>query len=351
MEFIHGIRTKVIIKFVELNAIIVTNFSVYFLYRAFKHYDVQTVKLENNSFAFEKRVSHFSSGVGLLASLDDFYVVTSQTAQLVVIETTHDNYNPTLFQYVQPKSNLCWLRAYVANSLATNGDSWAKLFSTHPSGTYTNQWQIMDMAQFKMGQKPTSGFFTLLEEIPGFVKHRDMTNFIVDNLYWASYNIPYLEEISVRSLNNRACLAGQKRLNETASCWESCARANIFRSRQSKITNLDEFKTLMQYNDWENDPMSEGDPCSAIACRRDLEPLARKNYPSGATDSKVSSVSRVFARSRSDNLASDGYPKIDIKYGPTSDTQPVFCWSNQPQKYAHFGQPDCFDFSWTTVPV
>ena len=77
---------------------------------------------------------HFSSSPGLLASLDDFYIVHSTSAQLAVIETTNDVYNPELFELVTPRSCLCWARAITANTLATTAPSWAMLFAKEASG-------------------------------------------------------------------------------------------------------------------------------------------------------------------------------------------------------------------------
>jgi hypothetical protein len=77
---------------------------------------------------------HFSSSPGLLASLDDFYIVHSASAQLAVIETTNDVYNPELFELVTPRSCLCWARAIAANTLATTAPSWATLFAKEASG-------------------------------------------------------------------------------------------------------------------------------------------------------------------------------------------------------------------------
>ena len=118
--------------------------------RTFKHYNFPSVKFGRTPDVVESemRVDHFSSAPGLLASLDDFYIVTSPTAQLAVIETTHDNYNPKLFDFVKPQTVLCWMRVIVANTLAIDGKSWATLFSTAASGTYTNQVSLLPRYEY-----------------------------------------------------------------------------------------------------------------------------------------------------------------------------------------------------------
>lgn len=39
-------------------------------------------------------------------------------------------------------------------------------------------------------------------------------------------------------------------------------------------------------------------------------------------------------------------PTVKARIGPTSDDQPVFCWSQLEKPYVHVGQPDCWDFNW-----
>jgi len=35
--------------------------------------------------------------------------------------------------------------------------------------------------------------------------------------------------------------------------------------------------------------------------------------------------------------------------GPTHQTQPVFSWTGEWKAFAHFGQPEAFDFSWVNL--
>ena len=317
--------------------------------RIFKHLSLpiaRDVSGNNNShLSIAVREVWFSSSAALLASLDDFYVSRSVdlTVQLVVAETTNDVYAPKLFDLVTPESALCWMRSILATSLAVDAPQWATLFSTAASGTYNNQWQVLDLSRFSPGSPPPSDTFWLLEEIPGLVTARDMTATLLQQGYWASYNIPYFDDISVQSGNVAACkyeLDGKH-----ASCWESNPRANIFRERQSSITTYEQLQRLLQYNDWTNDPLSLGDPHYAVSARNDLRPDAGSVYPSGGVDCKTSSAVR----------ASAPRPEVDLHYGPTWDDQPVFCWSSFERTYgtavySHFGQPDCANFSWTSYP-
>lgn len=328
--------------------------------RTFKHTSLPTIAFVSAAndkkyiYKFSVRSNHFSSSPGLLSSLDDFYVIYSEEppTKLAVIETTNDVMNPDLFEFVTPASCLCWLRVLLANSLATDGHEWTTVFARYHSGTYTNQWQVADLTKFTPGEAPEKGFFYLLEEIPGTIVSRDMTDHLLSTSYWASYNIPYYKSISSVSGYRESCKLHQLLRNDSSTCWDSAPRANIFRERQSELTSIEEFKQLINYNDWQNDPLSLSDPCNAISCRRDLEPEVRNRYPSGGMDAKVSSftlMENFFVKNR-DVKSANNASLVYARMGPTNDQQTSFCWSNLTKKYVHEGQPDCFDFKWVTLP-
>jgi hypothetical protein len=87
----------------------------------------------------------FSSYPGNLFSTDDWYTTS---AGLAVTETTIDNHNTTLWQHVLPTSVLTWLRTMVANRLAKTGPDWAAAFALHNSGTYNNEFHVVDYNAF-----------------------------------------------------------------------------------------------------------------------------------------------------------------------------------------------------------
>jgi hypothetical protein len=204
----------------------------------------------------------------------------------------------------------------------------------------------LDLALFTPGEKELSpNLFWLLEEIPGKVVARDMTDRLVEDGYWASYNVPFFEAISVASGTALACrVQSGTRKDEEENCWATASRAQIFRQRQGQLSTVEDVGALLYYNDWQNDPMSGKDSCKAIACRRDLEPNPRNRYPSGLIDAKVTSARRVAM------VQSESKPFIKARLGPSNDLQPTFCWSGLTREYVHVGQPDCFDFAWTEFP-
>ena len=85
----------------------------------------------------------------------------------------------------------------------------------------------------------------------------------------------------------------------------------------------------------------------AIACRQDLEPNLSDRYPFGALDAKVSRLP----------LAQRSPPVIFARLGPSTASQPPFCWAPfEPSRnkrgkvFSHAGHPQCFDFPWQVMP-
>lgn len=232
------------------------------------------------------------------------------------------------------------MRAITANQVAKDGHDWANLFSAHQSGTYTNQWMILNLNKFTPSKLPERGFLTVLEEVPGRIHWEDMSDFLGRNTYWPSYNNPYFKDIQMLSGYSAACALSDD------WCYDSAPRANIFRQRQSLIQNEVGAQDILAYNDFQNDPLSENDSCNAIACRADLEPNVASRGPFGALDAKVTTVL--------DSLRMGGAaPIIHARLGPTTDQQEPFCWSQlsaeEEAQYSHRGQPDCFDFKWQSI--
>ena len=305
--------------------------------RIFKHYSHPLIS--DGKYLGKQFEMHFSSSPGFLTSIDDYFHVYGH-AKLVVTETTNDLYNVDLLKLVVPESMLSWTRSRIANTMAKNGSDWATVFSIQHSGTYDNQWMVLDMDKFKPGNDPLGGFLTVVEEVPGYTHAEDMTAHLISHEYWASYNAPFFPDISDMIGSTALC-------EQNANfCYDSDPRARIFRERQSAVKDIDSLKLLMGYNRFQTDPIAMNDSCNAIACRQDLEPGAAGEwkYPFGATDAKCSSYTNAVKSP----------PKIFARLGPTHDDQAPFCWSpfdnghkNVRNKvFVHEGHPECFPFEW-----
>jgi len=196
----------------------------------------------------------------------------------------------------------------------------------HNSGTYNNQYAIIDFKLYKPGRPLVADTLWVMEQIPGTVVGADQTSLLTFG-YFPSYNVPFFPEIYNRS--------GYPSVNERMGDvpglgYQNAPRAQIFRRDQGSVTNITAFQNIMRYNDYQHDPISKGDPFSAICSRGDI---GGEHQAFGCIDTKVTSYSLY---------------KQGISYianGPTTNggMLPPFSWSQFPSE-VHPGQPDVFDF-------
>lgn len=67
---------------------------------------------------------------------------------IVVLQTTNHIFNNSILNTLTPHSAVSWQRVRVANMLATNGSAWADLLARENSGTYNNQYMVVDLKRF-----------------------------------------------------------------------------------------------------------------------------------------------------------------------------------------------------------
>jgi hypothetical protein len=296
--------------------------------RIFKHYHFQF-----HAPSGANRVS-FSSYPGYLSSLDDFYMMDSG---LGMIQTSNSLLNNTLLELIKPESLLAWQRVRSANAIAKTGKEWFEAFRTDASGTYVNQYMVVDFKLFKPATALKDGTLWVIEEIPGLVVGADQTETLRRG-YWPSYNVPYYPEIYTRSgyKDDRLGPDGQ---------YELAARAKIFRRDQASVVDMDSFKRIMRYANY-SDPYakhSDGrvDYGAAICMRGDLANNGH-GQPSGCYDSKVTSYLHGFW-----NLSAE------IVNGPSSTSSdgtgglsgnPPFQWRSSFNATRHYGLPEKYAF-------
>ncbi len=109
--------------------------------RIMKHYDLN---FRDPSTAATK-VS-FSSYPGYLESLDDFYMLSSG---LTWTQTSNMMLDQSVYDKVVPQALLAWQRVRIASAMAHTGEEWYNTFRRHASGTYANQYLIVDTKLFR----------------------------------------------------------------------------------------------------------------------------------------------------------------------------------------------------------
>ncbi|XP_052031108.1 phospholipase B-like 1 isoform X2 [Apodemus sylvaticus] len=289
--------------------------------RIYKHWDFNI----KDSFTTSKRLS-FSSYPGFLESLDDFYILSSG---LILLQTTNSVYNKTLLKLVVPETLLAWQRVRVANMMAEGGKEWAQIFSKYNSGTYNNQYMVLDLKKVILKRSLDRGTLYVVEQIPTYVEYSDQTN-VLRKGYWASYNIPFHK--TIYNWSGYPLLVHKLGLDYS---YDLAPRAKIFRRDQGNVTGMASMKYIMRYNNYKEDPYSKGDPCSTICCREDLNGASPS--PGGCYDTKVADI-----------FLATQYKAYAIS-GPTvQDGLPPFNWTRF-NETLHRGMPEVFDFDFVTM--
>jgi len=295
--------------------------------RVFKTYNL-SISVDQSS-----QVVMFSGYPGSLSSVDDYYQMDTK---LVVMETTNGIMNNSLYSAVTPNSVLSWIRAIVSNKMASNGKEWVSIFSNYNSGTYNNQWIVVDMKKLVVGDHLEPGTLWILEQIPGYIESADVTETLSYG-YWPSYNVPYFPLIyNISGFPYYATTYGP------FFSYENNPRAEIFRRDSNKVDSIDGIRAMLRYNDFMHDPLSQGNPGMAISSRFDLVTgnqtnpfLTRSAF--GGVDSKVTSATLVNSMSCS------------VESCPTHDNLPPFEYTKEWESVSHVGQPSMWDFKWVDV--
>ena len=71
--------------------------------------------------------------VGCLESQDDFYMMGNG---LVMLQTTNNVFNMSLYDLVVPQSIPAWIRVRVANQKSTRSDEWGPWIEKYNSGMF-----------------------------------------------------------------------------------------------------------------------------------------------------------------------------------------------------------------------
>jgi hypothetical protein len=258
------------------------------------------------------------------------------------------------------------------------------MFSRYFSGTYANQWIIVDMKHFTPGKgADDADFLWISEQLPGFNTMQDVTKVVkAQGNYWPSYNVPFDKSVYI--------LSGYQTAFETYGdkySYDNTSRALMMRRDHSSVQTLSAMCNEMRQNNYRADEYNpDQDPYLAVSSRKDLR--TENAGLTGAIDAKVSSYSRVAASvtgavrtallaeenvsgpvtlfatmkkmHRNRNVTQQHYaPAMENRLtgttmavsGPThyNADLPVFSWSTANSTLVHLGQPDVFDFDFIQI--
>jgi hypothetical protein len=304
----------------------------------------------------------FSSYPGFLASGDDWYLLGSG---MTVQETTNIIANTEANRFTIPNSVAEFMRVMVANQLGKDGQDWVETFRRYNSGTYNNQYMVVNMNLYEAGMalnELPDGLLWITEQLPGMAPIRDVTDVVRQKGYWESYNLPYFTETYIAS----GTQALQEKYGDIAS-YTKYARPQIIKRQQGNVTDLAGVQKLIRFNEWQTDPLSEcpgctpkSNPMLSIASRGDLIPAGGdwgKWLGAAETGGQLAgptAFGAIDAKITSYSMFKNHFAGV-VQSGPTHETQKAFQWSKSPAgklgaTSSHVGQPDLFDFDWVFTP-
>lgn len=149
----------------------------------------------------------------------------------------------------------------VANYGAGNSKEWVNIFPRYLSGTYTNQFIVMDYKAFTPDQPLPDETLMIVEEVPMTYRIHDISSIVNKQSYWPSFNVAYDPDIYIIANYNAT---------DPHDSYDVSPRANQFRALQKDIHNEEDFKYAITYNKWQTDPLLEGSPKYGISSRYDL---------------------------------------------------------------------------------
>jgi len=245
----------------------------------------------------------FSSYAGYMSSLDDFYLMNSG---LVMIQTSLSVLDKKRLAMQEKNGLLAWHRVRNANAIAKTGPEWAELLGYQNSGTYNNEYMVLNLNKFRDFESATSEngsdgrhpepeplkdeLLYLVEQIPRLVAHGDVTP-ILRYGYFPSYNEPYFKEVYAAA----GYAAYVNKTHDFEETHSLAPRATIFRRDQHEADSHEGVMKILRSNNYKVDPLSKGSPRKAVCSRGDLDslfvaPTDVKGLRSGEYKSSVSYV-------------------------------------------------------------
>jgi hypothetical protein len=170
-----------------------------------------------------------------------------------------------------------------------------------------------------------SGFFYVLEQIPGHIEIKDMTDHLLSKSYWASYNRPYFDVI----YKEAGYYDMMKHYGRTYS-YDDNPRAQLINAKIRNVNSIEDLKKLMRTNK----NLQGTDYMNTISPRYDLAKIEELKKPAGGIDTKIVSYDLVKQQT-----------VLAISGPSTFDGAPAFDWSQFIHE-PHHGLPEHWDYNW-----
>lgn len=276
-----------------------------------------------------------SSTPGLIHSKDDFYV--QENGNLIAMETTNAMHDKKISATIatDPEARhvaLSWQQVTSAVIFSTTSEEFVHTMADkYNSGTYNNQWMVVDVAKHRAGER--EGVAMIAELSVGYTHLGDVSSVLYKKGYWKSYNIPYFPDVFEQMGYNDS---------DPQSSYHQASRSLISDRDAPKLSNVADVMLFSRYNEYLTDPLSHECSRLTIASRYDLSDEAKCGAGAGP---------RAFGAIDAKIVNSGDMKTVHAVSGPTNDPDngiPVFQWSTSvvDDQIMHVGMPDRYDFPW-----
>jgi len=236
-----------------------------------------------------------------------------------------------LYDTIVAQKVLTWMRVYYAMLTADNGKEWTENYIIQNSGTYNNEYIVLDAKKFTPGVKPQSDLMWMIEQLPSMYHSEDITSQFVQKNWWPGINTPYFQDI-YDAANYTA---------QNSSYWTyyDQPRYKLIVQHQGDIVDYKSFQKFMRLNDYTNpNEANYGEPAQGIEARYDLRPpngtIYGKRNHFGGLDSKTSTINRLLKTLSFDAINSPVYENL-----------PAFNFDDWPN-ISHTGLPSTWKYPW-----
>jgi len=290
-----------------------------------------------------KKIS-FSSYPGCISSTDDYYLMDNG---LAVTETTLSL--PRKQKYSSSQSMPDFVRIMAANRLSSSAEEWVRSMADSATGTYSSQWMVLDYKKFKPGEELPDGAFYVLEQAPATTHFEDMSGWLREKRYWASYDRAFFDDVRATTGDDSMLLREGRKPEAELFSKDHTPRAQIVSQTQTSINSLAAMRDEMTRNKGTSEPVDQPAlqvPSYTISARSDLadsDHINKDGSPDGGVDAKITS-SCLFQSLTAQAISS-----------PSHAERPPFRWTSSEDGselwpgYPHEGLPDEANFDWVRV--
>jgi hypothetical protein len=242
------LRTARIDRLSHCTALIVLSHEdIFFSHGTWADYrDLHSVILHYNLPCTEfpaPRVS-LTTQLGLVSSVDDFFINSNG---LMIFETTVTLQNRSLSDNVRPATVMNWMGTILAAFVAENVSGWADAFLAHNSGTYNNEYFVVDSKLLRGGARVPANLVRSVLQLPGPWRfEEDLTDELYREGFIASFNVPK-NQAGARMME-------WDRAGGAAGCsYYECPRYLISKRESPRLSDWETFKRFMRCAGYKRD--------------------------------------------------------------------------------------------------